>query len=251
MDHVASYKYKTISRIGNGGFGYVDKIQLFNLSETCSDFYARKVLDPKVDLKMFKERFKREVLSQSKCRHRNIVHIYICDLYCEIPFFIMELAEYDLEFIISNGQLSELEKLNIIEMVCLAISHIHSLGFLHRDIKPSNILKYGDGTYKVSDFGLVRRTIPNEDSSALTSFNIRLGTDNYIAPELRYDGSDYTEKSDIFAMGKVFERLEIQDPDIKKLIEKCIKMDLDNRYSSVNDLLHELRTVSNVSKVVE
>lgn len=247
MEYVANYKYKTICRVGNGGFGYVDKIQLFNLTETYSGYYARKVLDPQVDLKMYQERFKREVLSQCECSHTNIVHIYICDLYCEAPFFIMELAECDLEFIINSGQLSELEKFNIIEMVCLAISHIHSLGFLHRDIKPNNILKYNDGIYKVSDFGLVRKTVQSEDSEVLTSLNIRLGTDNYVAPELMYIGSDYTEKSDIFAMGKVFERLQVQSPDILKIIAKCTKMDLENRYSSVNDLLHELRTASKVA----
>lgn len=244
MDRVANYKYKTLNRIGNGGFGYVDRIELFNLSETHSGFYARKVLDPKVDLKMYKERFVREVISQSKCQHDNVVHIYICDLYnTETPSFIMELAECDLQSLLATD-LSEEEKMKIIWMVCEGVSHIHNLGYLHRDIKPCNILRYEGGIYKISDFGLVRKTIPSGESDVLTSLNIRLGTDNFVAPELMYIGSDYTEKSDIFAMGKVFEQLQVQDPAIQNVITKCIKMDAENRYSSVEELKIALESVS-------
>ncbi|WP_299142579.1 serine/threonine-protein kinase [uncultured Vibrio sp.] len=247
MDRVANYKYKTLSRIGNGGFGYVDKIELFNLSETHSGFYARKVLDPKVDLKMYKERFVREVISQSKCQHDNIVTIYICDLFnTETPSFIMELAECDLQTLLSTD-LSEDEKMKIISMVCEGIAHIHRLGYLHRDIKPCNILRYKNGVYKISDFGLVRKTIPSGESDVLTSLNIRLGTDNFVAPELMYIGSDYTEKSDIFAIGKVFEQLQVQDPAVQKIIATCIKMDPENRYSSVEELKTALESVSKVA----
>lgn len=247
MKYVANYKYTTINEIGSGGFGYVEKIQLFNLSESHSGFYARKVLAPTVDLKMYKERFKREVQSQCACQHKHVVNIYICDLSSDTPFFIMELAECDLQFLIDSDTLTEQEKENIIKMVCLGILHIHEYGFLHRDIKPHNILKYNDGTYKISDFGLVRKTVPSGDSEALTSLNITLGTNNYLAPELMYIGNDYTEKTDIFAMGRVFEQLKIQDPTIQKIISRCTKFDPENRYSNVSELLHELSAASKVA----
>lgn len=247
MEQVASYKYKVLSRIGSGGFGYVEKIELFNMSETHSGLYARKVLAPSVDLKMYKERFEREVLSQCKCHHKNIVHIYICDLYCENPFFIMELAECDLQSKIDSSSLVESEKMDVINMVCSGVAHIHNLGYLHRDIKPHNILRYSDGTYKISDFGLVRKTVPSGESEVLTSLNIRLGTDNFVAPELMYIGSDYNEKTDIFAMGKVFEQLNVQDPEVKKVISKCTKLDPENRYSSVSELQLGLKSATEVA----
>ena len=243
MNLVANYKYNIINRIGNGGFGYVEKIELFNMTETHSGFYARKVLDQTVDLKMYRERFKREVLSQAQCRHIHVVHIYICDLHGDVPHFIMELAECDLQSVIDSGTLTEDEKVDIIRMVCLGVQHIHSLGFLHRDIKPFNILKYADGIYKISDFGLVRKTIPSGESEVLTSFDIRLGTDNYVAPELMYIGSDYSETTDIFAMGKVFEQLGVQDLELRRVITKCTKMDPENRYSSVSELLDDINKV--------
>lgn len=247
MEQVANYKYKVLNRIGSGGFGYVEKIELFNMSETHSGLYARKVLAPSVVLKMYKERFKREVLSQCECIHKNIVHIYLCDLSCENPFFIMELAECDLQSKINTNSLLESEKLDIINMVCAGVAHIHNLGYLHRDIKPYNILRYSDGTYKISDFGLVRKTVPSVESEVLTSLNIRLGTDNFVAPELMYIGSDYNEKTDIFAMGKVFEQLNVQDPKVQKIISKCTKLDPENRYSRVSELQLELNSVMEIA----
>ncbi|MDB5346548.1 MAG: pknB 10 [Schlesneria sp.] len=56
----------------------------------------------------------------------------------------------------------------------------HQKGIIHRDLKPANILLAGDGTLKISDFGLARRI---EDDSSLTLHGAPLGTPCYMAPE--------------------------------------------------------------------
>ncbi|MFA0563887.1 hypothetical protein AB4559_09190 [Vibrio sp. 10N.222.51.C8] len=63
MLSIANYKFTTVEPLGEGGFGFVEKIELVrNYKEgEQPNQYARKVLAPKNDLKMFKERFKREV----------------------------------------------------------------------------------------------------------------------------------------------------------------------------------------------
>lgn len=243
MIEVANYKFKILERIGNGGFGYVERIELFNLRGTYSGFYARKVLDQQMELKMYRERFEREVLSQCVCAHENIVHIYIHSLEGEHPYFIMELADCDLRNVIESGLESDDEKLKIMKMICYGVRHIHELGYLHRDIKPNNILKFGS-VYKVSDFGLIRKAIQNEDSSPLTSIGLRLGTDTYIAPELMYSGSDYTVKSDIFAMGRVFEQLNFKDQSLIDIVSKCSALDQKHRYSTVDEILSDICTVT-------
>lgn len=232
-----SYKFRTIDYIGNGTFGYVEHIELFNNSETHSDFYARKVLDQKIDLKLYKERFEREIIAQCACHHKYIVPIYTFDLAPEKPYFIMQLGQVDVLKLIEDRGLTEQEKVKIITHLARGLKHIHQKGYLHRDIKPNNIIRFSDGVYKISDFGLIRKIEPSADSQVLTSIDTRLGTNHYLAPELHYVGSDYTIKSDIFAFGRVCEALEVNDPDIKKLIRECVKMDECDRISSMDEVL--------------
>ncbi len=243
MNIVSNYKFEVIEELGKGGFGFVEKIKLFNLSETHHDFYARKVLDQQSDLKNSKERFIREVKIQCQCKHSNIVHIFIHDLNKEQPYFIMELAECDLSDLILNNLLTEENKIKILFDTCLGVEYIHNRGFLHRDIKPNNILKFYDGNYKISDFGLIRSEIQDTNKNNLTSFGTVLGTEDYLAPELRYKGNDYTIKSDIFSMGKVFEQLNIENSNIKEHIEKCTSLDPKYRYSSVSDLIKNIKNI--------
>ncbi|ELP1875724.1 TPA: serine/threonine protein kinase [Vibrio parahaemolyticus] len=247
MEVVANYKFQVIEQIGKGGFGYVEKIRLFNMSETHSGLYARKVLDPQVDLKLYNERFEKEVLCQCKCQHKNIVPIYIADLYSAKPFFIMELGTADLQDLLDSDAIEEQEKILIIESVLYGLKHIHDQGFVHRDIKPNNIILCEDGTYKISDFGLIRQTDATRESNPLTSIGLVLGTEDYMAPELRFVGNDYSEKSDIFAMGKVFEKLCVQDEDIKRIITKCSKMDPSDRYESIDQILHDIELLQGAS----
>ncbi|MCW0136018.1 hypothetical protein OIU92_04215 [Escherichia coli] len=51
-----------------------------------------------------------------------------------------------------------------------------------RDIKPFNVLRFSDGTYKVSDFGLVKDTNPEGDTTKLTEIGTRMGSTRYMAP---------------------------------------------------------------------
>ncbi|MBT2946375.1 serine/threonine protein kinase [Vibrio anguillarum] len=262
MLSIVNYKFTTVEPLGEGGFGFVEKIELVkNYKEgEQPKQYARKVLAPKNDLKMFKERFKREVVSQNKCKHKYVVDIYLADLDCDSPYFIMELADCDLADLIKANELSEQDKLDVMIMTCKGLQHIHKKGYLHRDIKPFNILKFShdkyiqlngevtpDVFYKISDFGLIRKTDPDPASEVLTSFGTILGTTRYCAPELMYSGI-YTHQTDIFALGRVFEELNVQDERLQKIIAKCTDLQARTRYTNIE---HVLEDITNVVEAVE
>ena len=82
------------------------------------------------------------------------------------------------------------------------LEYLHDIGILHRDLKPGNLLLSSDGTLKISDFGLSRRT-PREDSNLTPG----VGTRNYTAPELLLDAKHYTEAVDMWSVGCIMSRL--------------------------------------------
>ncbi|NVP02505.1 serine/threonine protein kinase [Photobacterium damselae subsp. damselae] len=247
MEVVSNYKFQVLEKIGNGGFGFVEKIQLFNMSETHSGLYARKVLEPKTELKLYRERFKKEVMCQSQCHHKHIIPIYIASINSEKPHFIMQLGIHDLQELLDNDALEEAEKYAVMDALLLGLKHIHDQGFIHRDIKPSNIIMCDDGTFKITDFGLIRRTDITKELNPLTAIGFVLGTEEYLAPELHYEGNDYSHKSDIFAMGKIFDKLNITHEGLQKIIKKCCKMDPTDRYESIDQILIDIESLDGVS----
>jgi serine/threonine protein kinase len=63
-------------------------------------------------------------------------------------------------------------------MLLDALKYIHAQGITHRDIKPENILLDKDFNLKVTDFGF-------STYSSRGELNTRLGTEGYMAPEIR------------------------------------------------------------------
>ena len=72
----------------------------------------------------------------------------------------------------------ELARLYAAEIV-LAIAHLHSLGFIHRDLKPENVLLDSQGHIKVTDFGLAKGNMTDDNRT-----NSFIGTMEYMAPEI-------------------------------------------------------------------
>ena len=246
MEEHGGFLIQPVAKIGNGSFGYVERIELFTASKSkCNGEYARKVFSPsiEVDIEVFKLRFRREVLYQDMCRHEDIAAIYICNLQAENPWFIMELAVCDLYSEIQSGSLDFHEKVKVILMVLRGVSHMHKKECLHRDIKPTNILKYSDGTYKVSDFGLIKNTKPDGDSVLLTKIgNGWMGSTRYMAPEI-FMSEEYSIRTDIYALGKLIDDFSFEDKTFEKIMNKCISMNKEDRYATVDEIISEIEQI--------
>ena len=234
MEGRANYLIEPLDEIGSGGYGTVEKINLYNTSGHFCGPYARKLLtDGHSDTDVY-ERFKREIKAQCDCLHSNIVQIFITDLEAQKPWFVMELAATSLDKEISKGTLSTKEKIKVVRDVLSGLSYMHKRGYLHRDIKPANILKFEDGTYKLSDFGLAKSVNPTQ-----SQFVTRVG-EFYGSPEFFDYGvmaHGYSPQSDIYSVGVLIEHLNIDDTD--HIVIKCKHKQLNKRYFHVEHVINE------------
>ncbi|MCJ1471698.1 hypothetical protein MMC13_000338 [Lambiella insularis] len=81
------------------------------------------------------------------------------------------------------------------------LSYLHAEGILHRDLKADNILLDTDGTCKISDFGISKRS-DNIYGNDIT--NSMQGSVFWMAPEvIRSQGQGYSAKVDIWSLGCV------------------------------------------------
>lgn len=81
------------------------------------------------------------------------------------------------------------------------LAYLHDMGILHRDLKADNILLDLDGTCKISDFGISKKT---DDIYGNDSSNSMQGTVFWMAPEvIQSQGQGYSAKVDIWSLGCV------------------------------------------------
>lgn len=246
-----NYYIKKVSDLGSGEFGSVERVTVESLDRKTKGEYAKKIFGPKdekisrdpVLLEQFRRRFKREVVSQSRCLHSNVVPIYLCNLKIEQPWFIMEVGAGDLLTDICKKTLTTHEKISIARMVLCGVHCIHERKLLHRDIKPTNVLRFQDGSYKLSDFGLVKDTLPADGATDLTQIGTRMGSHRFMAPEVHYN-AEYSVQTDIYAVGRLIEDLEINDKNIAPLLKKCTKMEKYERYQSIDEVLKDFDAIS-------
>eukprot|EP00897_Mesotaenium_endlicherianum_P004607 jgi/Mesen1/4174/ME000219S03304 len=81
-------------------------------------------------------------------------------------------------------------------------NYIHSAHVLHRDLKPPNILIDGRCNVKITDFGLSRTMLGEEDH--MTEYVV---TRYYRAPELLLNSQDYTAAIDVWSVGCIYMEL--------------------------------------------
>ncbi|WP_225042600.1 serine/threonine-protein kinase [Xanthomonas campestris] len=240
----SNYLIETTGQIGSGGFGRVERVNLYNHSKHLCGKYAIKIFSP-IDPACaadYLPRFAREVKYQAACSHENIVQIYMYKIGGS-PWFLMDLAECDLQDEMDSKKLCDNDKLEVMKMLLQGTAYLHRRKLLHRDIKPKNVLKFSTShgyVYKLSDFGLAKNLDPKKDSEVLTNIAMAMGTKEYMAPESLAAG-DYSEKSDIYSLGVVFDKLGHSDTKLLgKIIDRCTQWRPASRYENVNAIYQDL-----------
>ena len=98
-----------------------------------------------------------------------------------------------------HGEFEESVVKSLTRQTLSGLAYLHDQGILHRDMKADNILLDLDGTCKISDFGISKKSdnIYSNDSS-----NSMQGSVFWMAPEvIQSQGQGYSAKVDIWSLG--------------------------------------------------
>ena len=193
--------------IGKGSYGRV----YLGINLTTGDILAVKQVEvnqkaagqDKEKMKEMVSAMDQEINTMQHLEHPNVVQY----LGCERKEYSMSIF---LEYISGGSVGSCLRKHGKFEQSLVSsltrqtlagLAYLHTEGVLHRDLKADNILLDVDGTCKISDFGISKKT-DNIYGNDVT--NSMQGSVFWMAPEvIRSQGQGYSAKVDIWSLGCV------------------------------------------------
>lgn len=150
--------------------------------------------------------------------------------------------------LIRGFSLDERQTAAIAGSVCRALRVLHERNMVHRDVKPENILVTSLGRVVLIDLDAVSPEDREKDRDTKL-----LGTVGYAAPE-QYGFGRSDGRADIFGVGVLMNVLltgahpaqQLADGALRKVIETCITVNVDQRYATVGQLLKQLPRVQAV-----
>ncbi len=239
---VAESGYKIIEKIGEGGMGTVWRAQQLGTGQlVAKTLKSDLLLQPGTEA-----RFHTEVRLAASLKHPNIARVFDSGLDKLDYFYVMELIDGQAidAYVAGEGHTPQ-EIVELMIGVSDAVSYAHARDVVHLDLKPSNILVSEDGCPHILDFGLARVVGQSDHHSAY-----RAGTRGYVAPEqLGFSGS-LDQRADVFAIGRVLQRLLESAPaqsetqwanDLQAIIRRATEDDRKHRYPTADDLTRDLR----------
>lgn len=147
-----------------------------------------------------------EVKAMADLSHENVINQieYGTQVYKKpskektVTYIVLELAVAGelFDFVAISGAFSEGLARYYFKQFMNGLDHCHQNGIAHRDLKPENLLLDSNYDLKIADFGFAA---PIEGRDGSGNLHTKLGTLNYMAPEIHLK-QPYTGKSvDLFA----------------------------------------------------
>jgi serine/threonine protein kinase/WD40 repeat protein len=261
-------KYRVLRRLGTGGMGTVWLAEHLVMNRPV----AVKVIRPDLLARPGATgRFLREVRAAAKLHHSNIVTAFDAEPAGDSCLLVMEYVPgQTLGERLEAGPLPVAEACRAVRDAARGLAHAHAAGLVHRDVKPHNLIRAGDGTTKVLDFGLAgvgagETVAPASDG--LTGAGMVVGTPDYIAPEQIADPHAADARADIYGLGYTLYHLlagrpplpdgsvalklaaqrthkpsPIPDlpPGLAEILAKMMAKDPEDRYQTADELLAAL-----------
>jgi eukaryotic-like serine/threonine-protein kinase len=269
INTVFDRRYRVLRKLGSGGMAEVYLAE----DEELGRRVAIKILNERhASDEQFIERFRREAKNAAGLSHPNIVQIYDRGEAEGTYYIAMEYLEgRTLKEVAAQSEPLPVEQaIAYARQILNALRFAHRKGIVHRDIKPHNALIDGDGSVKVTDFGIARAGA----ASQMTEAGSIIGTAQYLSPE-QARGGVIDHRSDLYSVGIVLYELltgtvpftgdtpvEIamkhlsavpdppssRRPDLPRALDqvvlRALAKDSDERYGSAEEMDAELARVA-------
>ncbi|KAL9103330.1 MAG: hypothetical protein Q9163_001636 [Psora crenata] len=193
--------------IGKGSYGKV----YLGINLTTGDFLAVKQVEvnqkaagqDKDKMKEMVSALDQEIDTMQHLEHPNIVQYLGCERKeYSISIFLEYISGGSVGSCLrKHGKFEESLVSSLTRQTLAGLAYLHQEGVLHRDLKADNILLDVDGTCKISDFGISKKT---DDIYGNDVTNSMQGSVFWMAPEVvRSQGQGYSAKVDIWSLGCV------------------------------------------------
>lgn len=252
------YRYEKVARLGIGSFGEVWKVRDM-LKDPPEIFVAKIPLHKKLNPKIEKE----ARILRNLAGHAGVPVVREVIDVKNKRVLIQEFVQGKTLFEVIERELEEKEVESAVIQLTDVVAHAHDIGIIHRDIKPGNIMVKPDGAIKLLDFGAAKELKEQEMSGTVT------GSRPYMSPEQIMGKSQ--RRSDVWALGVVMYVLytgmlpfyhdvekvlmdmilelpspspskfnENIDPEIERIILKCLEKSVENRYLDAGALREDI-----------
>ena len=136
-----------------------------------------------VEEETVRRRFVDEARSAGKLNHPHTVVLYEIGEHEGIHYIVMELVAGGsaADFLEEHTAYSLQEATRIVREAAEGLAAAHAAGIVHRDVKPANLLIAGNGSVKVSDFGLAKQL--SDTTLDITREGQLIGTPSFMSPE--------------------------------------------------------------------
>jgi serine/threonine-protein kinase len=170
--------YEILDELGRGGMGVVYKARQIKLNRIVA---LKIILSGNHAGPSARARFRAEAEAVARLQHPMIVQIYDVGEDAGCPYLALEFVDGgSLADRIAGTPWQPSAAATLMQSLALTLDAVHKSGIVHRDLKPANILLTGDGTPKISDFGVAKLL---DRGGGPTQTGDIVGTPSYMAPE--------------------------------------------------------------------
>jgi len=265
MDITKIGRYEVEKELAQGGMGiiFLARDPYIQRQVVIKVLMYSRTLD-----EVYRDFFQQEAELIAALEHPCIVPIYDFGWYGEQPYIVMRhMAGGSLADRLQKEELRQTEIAHVFKRIAEALDAAHTRKIIHRDVKPSNFLFDSTGEIFLSDFGIAKTTVTDDDGTWL------VGTPAYMSPE-QVLGKPVDGRADIYALGIVLFRLlsgqlpfsndsvtalinahvDLPIPDIRsvknkipavwqEVVAKAMAKDPDDRYATASDFARDIAEV--------